>query len=149
MSDDDVDDDSSHESMTNMPSGTIEAVFDVDPYLSCPKAACNNTKLTTVQENEDDVLKMLCKSCKGVFRASACNHYARANVSLITNNNQKKVTLFSPQIKKLFESRGLDATIIWDKTEMMMKIMDIIPIDIRYTLNNNTIRNLVCKRIYQ
>jgi len=135
--------------MEEMPSGSIEAIFDVDPYLSCPKAACNNTKLSTVQENEDEVLKMLCKICKCVYRASVCNSYMRATVLLVGANVQKKVTLFSPQISKLFESRGLDAKIEWDRTKMTQKMMDVILIEIKYSLYNNTIRKLVCKRVNQ
>lgn len=42
-----------------------------------------------------------------------------ATVLLLTGNDQKKVTLFRPQIKKLFESRGLDSKIEWDKTKML------------------------------
>lgn len=103
------DDDRLHESMEEMPSGSIEAIFDVDPYLSCPKAPCNNTKLSTVQENE--VLKSLCKISKGVYRASVCNSYMRATILLVGANIQKNVTLFSPEISKLFVSRGLDAKI--------------------------------------
>lgn len=53
VSDDELNEDEPHQSMVDMPSATIEAIFDIDPYLSCPKARCNNTKLTTVQEDAD------------------------------------------------------------------------------------------------
>lgn len=92
---------------------------------------------------------MLCKICKGVYRASVCNSYMRASVLLVGANVQKKVTLFSLQISKLLESRGLDAKIEWDRTKMTQKMMDVIAIEIKYILYNNTIRKLVCKRVNQ
>ncbi|CAG2236673.1 unnamed protein product [Mytilus edulis] len=56
--DDDINEDEPHQSMVDMPSGTIEAIFDIDPYLSYQKASSYNTKLTTVQEDADEALKM-------------------------------------------------------------------------------------------
>ncbi|XP_063436837.1 uncharacterized protein LOC134718273 [Mytilus trossulus] len=49
--------------------GTVEAVSEVDPYLACPIASCNNVKMVTVK-GEDDIYKMNCKKCHGTFRAS-------------------------------------------------------------------------------
>ncbi|KAJ8307953.1 hypothetical protein KUTeg_014495 [Tegillarca granosa] len=99
---------------TQLPTGTLIAVFEVDPYLACPKVSCNNTKLETLKEPDIEL---------------------------------KKITVFSPQIKKLLESRGLDSAIHFDRKEMLTKLLQIIPIDIHYTLVNNTVRNLTCKRI--
>lgn len=66
------------------------------------------------------------------------------SASLPTKN--KKVTIFAPAIKKMFNSRGLDDSILFDPKEMMEKMLQIIPIDIKYSLNNNTIRDIICKR---
>ncbi|CAG2215578.1 unnamed protein product [Mytilus edulis] len=52
--------------------GTVEAVVEVDPYLACPIASCNNVKMVTVK-GEDDIYRMNCKKCHGTFRASSCN----------------------------------------------------------------------------
>uniref|UniRef100_K1R3G5 Uncharacterized protein n=1 Tax=Magallana gigas TaxID=29159 RepID=K1R3G5_MAGGI len=32
--------------ISDFKSGTISAVFDVDPYLACPTPSCNNAKLS-------------------------------------------------------------------------------------------------------
>lgn len=46
--DNDVDNDGNwgNTPISDFKSGTITAVFDVDPYLACPTLSCNNTKLT-------------------------------------------------------------------------------------------------------
>ncbi|CAG2211908.1 unnamed protein product [Mytilus edulis] len=45
-SDEEVNDEAAHVSMAV---GTVEAVSEVDPYLSCPIASCNNVKMVTVK----------------------------------------------------------------------------------------------------
>ena len=62
-SDEDLHDDSALERV--LESGTITAVFDVDPYLACPNKGCNNTKLITVQVGKKYMMK--CKNCKGLY----------------------------------------------------------------------------------
>ncbi|CAG2251563.1 unnamed protein product [Mytilus edulis] len=127
--------------------GTVEAVVEVDPYLACPIASCNNVKMVTVK-GEDDIYRMNCKKCHGTFRASSCNKYMRAVVLLKTDSDLKKVVMFSPQIHKMFVSRGLDCTILFEKIDMVKIFLTILPVEIRYRLVNNTVRELVCKRVY-
>lgn len=62
-------------------SGTITAVFDVDPYLACPTPSCNNTKLTPVESNSGSRI-MNCKNCGRNYGESACNNYLRATVMI-------------------------------------------------------------------
>ncbi|KAJ8300275.1 hypothetical protein KUTeg_021794 [Tegillarca granosa] len=132
---------------TQLPTGTLIAVFEVDPYLACPKVSCNNTKLETLKEPDIELYFMFCKRCNIRYKTNAANIYMRATMLLKTTNEEKKITVFSPQIKKLLESRGLDSAIHFDRKEMLTKLLQIIPIDIHYTLVNNTVRNLTCKRI--
>jgi len=144
VSDDDSDTDQGQEA--TMTSGVLEGIVDVDPYLSCPKPTCTNSKLITVK-GEDNVYRMSCKICNNVFMASVCNNYIRTTMMLKTDEETKKVVLFQPQLTKLFQSRGLDSTILYDKSEMIKKMMQILPIEIKFHLTNSTIRNLICKRI--
>lgn len=94
-----------------LPIATIEGIFDVDPYLACPKKSCNNTKLITIKE---DIYLMYCKNCNGKFRASDANHYLRATILLATDAGSQKVAIFAPQMRKLFQSRGLEFVISFD-----------------------------------
>ena len=92
---------------------------------------------------------MYCKNCSIKYKASSCNIYLRLTVMLESSSlptTNKKVTIFAPAIKKMFNSRGLDDSILFDPKEMMEKILKIIPIDIKYSLNNNTIKDIICKR---
>ncbi|VDI35759.1 Hypothetical predicted protein [Mytilus galloprovincialis] len=54
-SDEEVNDEAAHVSMAV---GTVEAVSEVDPYLSCPIASCNNVKMVTVK-GEADIYRIL------------------------------------------------------------------------------------------
>ncbi|KAJ8321182.1 hypothetical protein KUTeg_001307 [Tegillarca granosa] len=152
--DDTLDDVSSEEEDINgdepanleLPSGTLVAVFEVDPYLACPRSACNNKKLITVLEKEKYLMQ--CKNCMSRYRGDNCNLYIRSTMLLKSNpdGDTKKVTIFKPNILKMFESRGVSSTITADKNEMFENLLEIIPFDIKYTLINNTIKEMVCKR---
>ncbi|KAJ8321448.1 hypothetical protein KUTeg_001006 [Tegillarca granosa] len=139
------DEDNNDEPATlQMPAGTILAVFEVDPYLSCSKSSCNNTKLITLKE--ENHYYMFCKHCTGRYNGSSANTFLRVIVLLEGEEMSKKVTIFAPQYKKIMQSRGLDATIVFDKEEMLQRIMKVIPVEIRYTLINNTVKDIVLKR---
>uniref|UniRef100_A0A8W8MM39 HIN-200 domain-containing protein n=1 Tax=Magallana gigas TaxID=29159 RepID=A0A8W8MM39_MAGGI len=71
--DDDVDNDGNwgNTPISDFKSGTITAVFDVDPYLACPTPSCNNTKLTPAES----IQYMNCKNCGRNYVESACNNY--------------------------------------------------------------------------
>ena len=134
---------------SEMPTGTISAVFDVDTYLSCPRQGCRNTKLTTLKEENKELYLMFCKNCNVKYRASSSNVYLRVTAMLESSSlptGSKKITLFAPAIQKMLNSRGLDDTILFDPTDMMVKILQVVPIDIKYSLNNSTVKDLVCKR---
>ncbi|KAJ8300482.1 hypothetical protein KUTeg_022001 [Tegillarca granosa] len=148
--DDTLDDVSSEEEDINgdepanleLPSGTLVAVFEVDPYLACPRSACNNKKLITVLEKEKYLMQ--CKNCMSRYRGDNCNLYIRSTMLLKSNHDgdTKKVTIFKPNILKMFESRGVSSTITADKNEMFENLLEIIPFDIKYTLINNTIKEM-------
>ncbi|CAG2233890.1 unnamed protein product [Mytilus edulis] len=138
-SDEEVNDDAAHISLAV---GTVEAVVEVDPYLACPIASCNNVKMVTVK-GEDDIYRMNCKKCHGTFRASSCNKYTRAVMLLKTDSELKKVVMFSPQIQKMFVSRGFDCTILFERIDMIKFFLTILPVEIKYRLVNNTVRELV------
>ncbi|CAC5413583.1 unnamed protein product [Mytilus coruscus] len=61
-------------------------VFDCDPYLSCPVASCNNTKLTTSNDDDDGIFKMTCKTWNWKFRVSNCTSSSRDILLLKINN---------------------------------------------------------------
>ena len=125
--------------------GTITAVFEVDPYLSCPNKGCNNTKLITIEEAEKYMMK--CKNCKGLFSASTANNYVRASVLYEHHDNtSKRVALFLPQIKQIFESRGTEFKISYDREQMLTDFYTLIPIQGKFKIFNNTVRNVVLKR---
>ena len=125
--------------------GTIIALFEADPYLACPMVPCNNKKLTTVLQNETYVMK--CSTCSGYYRAGTANQYLRIVVLMKTEENEnKKVTMFLPTIKKLFIARGLDFEYDYDKTNVMESILKIIPYEVRYALRGNTVVEVVAKR---
>ncbi|KAJ8307824.1 hypothetical protein KUTeg_014607 [Tegillarca granosa] len=126
------DEDNNDEPATlQMPAGTILAVFEVDPYLSCSKSSCNNTKLITLKE--ENHYYMFCKHCTGRYNGSSANTFLRVIVLL----EGEEIT------KKIMQSRGLDATIVFDKEEMLQRIMKVIPLEIRYTLINNTVKDII------
>lgn len=131
-------------------SGTITAVFDVDPYLACPTPSCNNTKLTPVESNSGSRI-MNCKNCGRNYGESACNNYLRATVMIEVEESNthtpKKVAIFKPQIEKLFISRGFALPSTNDQTELLVKFFEIIPVDIKFHMINNTIKQLTCKRV--
>ena len=73
--------------------------------------------------------------------------YLRAIVLLSNENGSKKYTMFAPTVQKLLSSRGLDSNIVFDKTEMMTRLMQMIPKDIKFHALNNTIREVIPKRV--
>ena len=128
-----------------MPSGKIIAVFDVDPYLACPRSSCSNKKLMTVDDN--GIYKMKCNNCSGLYRGETANIYMRAIILVSMDAGDKKYTIFAPAIKKLFASRGLSTDISFDRKEMLTRMLDIIPVEIKFHSMNNTIREIVPKRL--
>lgn len=84
MSDDEDDEVNNDGNLGNTPtmdfkSGTITAVFDVDPYLACPTLSCNNTNLTPAESSSGSCY-MNCKNCGRMYGQSAYNNYIRATV---------------------------------------------------------------------
>jgi hypothetical protein len=125
-------------------SGTITAVFDIDPYLSCPTASCNNTKLTS----SDSLFSW--KNCGRNYDRSACNKYIRATVMIELEESNKppqKVAIFKPLIEKLFTARGFALPASFDQAELLQKFFEILPVEIKFQMINNTIRQLTCKRV--
>nr|XP_034321834.1 uncharacterized protein LOC105342641 [Crassostrea gigas] len=151
VSDDEDDDVDNNGNWGNTPisdfkSGTITAVFDVDPYLACPTTSCNNTKLAPAES----IQCMNCKNCGRNYGESACNNYIRATVMIEVEDSNKppqKVAIFKPQIEKLFTSRGFTLPSSNDQTELLLKFFEIIPVDIKFHMINNTIKQLTCKRV--
>lgn len=151
MSDDEDDDVDNNGNWGNIPisdfkSGTITAVFDVDPYLACPTTSCNNTKLAPAES----IQCMKCKNCGRNYGESACNNYIRATVMIEVEDSNKppqKVAIFKPQIEKLFTSRGFTLPSSNDQTKLLLKFFEIIPVDIKFHMINNTIKQLTCKRV--
>ena len=45
--------------------------------------------------------------------------------------------MFLPTIKQVFQSRGIEFQLDFDKTIIMEAIMKIVPFEIRYTLRGN------------
>lgn len=75
---------------TQLPTGTLIAVFEVDPYPACPKVSCNNTKLETLKEPDIELYFMFCKRCNIRYKTNAANIYMRATMLLKTTNEEKK-----------------------------------------------------------
>lgn len=143
--DDDDDADRTDEAApSHMPVGSVIAVFEVDPYLACPINSCSNKKLVTVLQNQLYVMR--CSKCNGTFRASTAKTYLRVVVLLNTENGNKKCAMFLPTIKQVFQSRGIEFQLDFDKTIIMEAIMKIVPFEIRYTLRGTTIVNILMKR---
>ncbi|VDI43346.1 Hypothetical predicted protein [Mytilus galloprovincialis] len=144
-SDDDDDADRTDEAApSHMPVGSVIAVFEVDPYLACPINSFSNKKLVPVLQNQLYVMR--CSKCNGTFRASTAKTYLRVVVLLNTENGNKKCAMFHPTIKQVFQSRGIEFQLDFDKTIIMEAIMKIVPFEIRYTLRGTTIVNILMKR---
>ncbi|XP_071139041.1 uncharacterized protein [Mytilus edulis] len=143
-SDDDDADRTDEVAPSHMPVGSVIAVFEVDPYLACPINSCSNKKLVTVLQNQLYVMR--CSKCNGTFRASTAKTYLRVVVLLNTENGNKKCAMFLPTIKQVFQSRGIEFQLDFDKTIIMEAIMKIVPFEIRYTLRGTTIVNILMKR---
>ncbi|XP_069108870.1 uncharacterized protein [Argopecten irradians] len=109
-SEDDKDEDFEEEGVF---SGTITALFDVDPYLACPKPSCHNKKLNTILQGN---YVMCCPSCNDKFGASHTNWYARATVLLDLGTSTKKLSIFKPEIQKIFVAKTNYQMLVW--TEM-------------------------------
>ena len=69
----------------------------------CQMLSQYNKKLMTIDDN--GTFKMKCNKCDAVYRADAVDNYMRAIVMVSTDTGNKKYTMFSPTIKKLFASR--------------------------------------------
>ena len=122
----------------SLEAGSITAVFDMDPYLSCPNKGCNNTKLITIEENGKYLMK--CKTCKGQFTASVSHTYLRGSVYFEkADKSGAKVAIFLPQIRKIFESRGTQFEMSFDKNKLMEQFFEIVPVQARVKIFNNTI----------
>ncbi|KAJ8312406.1 hypothetical protein KUTeg_009779 [Tegillarca granosa] len=72
------------------PAGNIIGVFEVDPYLACPKSSCNNTKLITLRENNIELYYMVCKRCNTRCKTNSANTYLRATLLLRTKDGEEK-----------------------------------------------------------
>ncbi|XP_069104360.1 uncharacterized protein [Argopecten irradians] len=145
--DDDLNDVSSDEDLSDVvdttTSGTIVAILEFDPYLSCPNRACNNKKLSTIK---DDKFVMLCPTCKKKYGASACNNYARATVFFNQGDQSKKVSLFKPEIQKIFQAKYSEPTIGWEKPTLFKKFLELLPLQVTCNIENSTMRNITVKR---
>lgn len=133
----------------NLKCGTITAVFDVDPYLACPTPSCHNTKLTPEESCSGGKI-MKCKNCGKNYSPNACNNYLRATVMIEEDESNKppqKVAIFRPLIEKLFNARGFTLPSTNDQTQLLVKFFDIIPVEVKFQMINNTIKQLVCKRV--
>lgn len=151
--DDEVDNDGNWGNIpiSDFKSGTISAVFDVDPYLACPTPSCNNAKLSPAESSSGSCY-MNCKNCGRNYDQSACNNYLRATLMIEVEDSNKppqKVAMFKPQIKKLFTSRGFTLPSSNDQTELLLKFFEIIPVDVKFHMINNTMKQLTCKRVAQ
>lgn len=133
--------------MPDMASGNIYGIMEMDPYISCPKTSCNNKKMVTLRE-DIELYFMFCNSFQSRYKTNSCNNYLRAVLLMNSNGNEKKITAFLPHIKKMYESRGIEFVFSFDRRELMSSMMNILPIEVKYSLVNNTVKNLICKRLH-
>ncbi|XP_033728889.1 LOW QUALITY PROTEIN: uncharacterized protein LOC117318021 [Pecten maximus] len=128
--------------------GTIVGVFEVDPYLACPKSTCNNKKLITIEKK--GTLAMHCPTCSLQCRGSSSSWFARASVFFESDDGTtKKVQIFKPELIKMLSAKNMEPETGLDRTELLDTMMKLIPIDIKCHIENNIIKNLVCKRPLQ
>ncbi|XP_033751794.1 uncharacterized protein LOC117335727 [Pecten maximus] len=150
-SEDDDDDENLSSSGDKLQNGSLCAVYDVDPYLSCPYPGCNNKKLSTVKC--DDQYKMFCCSCKVTYTASSCNHYLRVTMLFESVQGassfptETKVTLFKPELDKILIANGITTEPNYENKVLIETIVNILLKEIRCTIMNNTVKNIVCKRV--
>ena len=70
----------------------------------------------------------------------------RATVFFESGDLKKKVAMFQPQIHELFRSRGIQLGVSYDRQEIITQMFEILPVDVKYKIVNNTIRALWVKR---
>lgn len=112
------------------------------------QTSCNNKKMVTLREKDIELYFMFCNSCQSRYKTNSCNNYLRAVLLMNSNGNEKKITAFLPHIKKMYESRGIEFVFSFDRRELMSSMMNILPIEVKYSLVNNTVKNLICKRLH-
>ena len=60
--------------------------------------------------------------------ASRTNHYAVAMFSVNKAEERLELSMFLPEIKKLYESTGRELNLSFDKQEFMLNIVSVLPI---------------------